>query len=661
MPRSSARRPGRRLLIAGSVALSLLVGPFAASSAVHADTPMTVTSVSPSGLGSTTVAPIHIVGTGMNTGDTIQATDRNHLTFSSITSDGNGGLNAIVTAKGASDLNNIEVVAPDQSTATCVHCLTVPAGPDAPKEHGDTPGQGELDLSWTPVDDATGYIVTLTPPGGPTQVYSVSGTPTAITGLANAVPYRVTIAAQTGDTVGDADEFTEEVGVVPDAPVLTGSSPCCDTDQVQASGQTWQSDGTTYTFTFTSRDFGSTTVYSGSSSNQSLQDGDPDGATVTATATNAVGTSAVSQPIIVKPIVPATAVRNEQYRYAHGKLLLTWHQPANDGNSPIQHYRVVVRHGGQRTVATTTTGRYQLPMPAGTHFVAKIQAVTTAGLGGTGDQANVGAAYLDVVTALDSHGRAEWRYDDRGGWHPLGGHLAAPPTPFVGRAGELTFVGANRHGRSVVRTRGRPWRSLGQRRCYQPTANKSVMGLTIACRATDGTLEYSLRTPLRSGLPYVPESDWVNTPLRIIGGPQIGGGFVIVRTRPWNTAGDDLRTYDLAGIGFGRLRMACTGPVSESQSRGGVVACVTGRRSIAWRSMSVGRHGTVVTPYRIKGPITATSSNHDWDDRLAFQSASGTIHVVGVLQDQLHVDQQWTLGHAAPSGLGGGCFEGCDP
>jgi hypothetical protein len=668
-------RSRRRIGLAAAAALSLLLGPVTASTA-HAVNPpaaITITSISPNQISNPTVAPIHITGTGMTADDTIvDSSPLQNVTFSQVTSDGNGGLDAIVTDQGSGISNDtVEVTSADrQQSAACQQCLsTIDGTPLQFLEY--FPGDHSLRLEWGSSPGATSTVITWTPPGGATATESVTGTSTTLTGLDNGTLYAVTIAdeetSSAGVTVEEASEFTEEVGVVPDPPTLTGSHPCCGFDQATASGQTWEPFGATYTFTFTARNgLLPPQVDQGSGSEQFFQDDSRAGVTVTATATNSVGTSAPSKPIIIEPMTNATAIRHESYRYTHGKLRLSWQPPAHDGHSPISHYRVLVMRGHHSTVLTTTQLHATLAMRAGAHFSTDIRAINEAGPSAEMMDSfrSIGSASVDVVTALDRHGRAKWRYDDQGGWHSLGGHFAAPPAPFVRPGSVLTFVGADKAGHAMIRSLSTPWRSLTDTPCFAPTAIHSAMGMTVACRAADGTLEFSIRTPNHNGLPFVHQSDWTTTDLHIVGGPQAGGGLrqsglLVVRTAPWDHAGDDVRSYDTIHDGddplrFGRIRLACTGPVESSQLWGAALGCSTGSHTFAWRNKLLSRHGTITTPYRIAGPVAVTASNGGVDGRAAITDPHGNVHVVDLLNGQ-----HWTLTAAPTPGLRGTCVKGC--
>jgi Fibronectin type III domain len=665
---------GRRIALVGTAALSLLLGPAAAATAGTATADaIAVASVSPDSLGASTVTPIHIIGSGMTADDTIVDVNQpTRVVFSQLSSDGDGGLDALVRVTNASVRDDeIDVESADhQQTSRCIGCLHTAVTSNEAAIETDRPGPTSLFVQWAADPAATSYVVTWTAPGGPTTSQTATGTSTTISGLQPATPYVVTVAGQHVDgahtIVGQDNAVTEEVGVVPDPPTLTGSSPCCGVDVVEAAGQTWQLGGVTYTFTFTPRGGGTPLVETVDSVHQFIQDFDPRGTTVTATATNNVGTSAASQPILIRPVVPATAVRHETYRYAQGRLILTWRPPANTGNSAIRHYQVDVSHGSKKFSATTTGLTVSLPMSAGTAFSADVRAVTEAGPGFPVAGDSGGTAYLDVVTALDRHGRAQWRYDDQGGWHSLGGHFAAPPAPFVRPGNSLTFVGADTSGHAMIRTLGTPWRSLTATPCFQPVAMHSAMGMTVACRAANGTLEFSVRTPNHHGLPFVRPADWTTSTLHIVGGPQAAGGrtsagMLVVRTAAWNKAGDDVRTYDTGSADipphFGKIALACTGPVAISQQVLGVVGCRTGSHAFSWQDRgSTTSHGTVTTPYRIAGSVAMTSSADGLDARAALTDAHGRIHVIDVLQQGL----TWTLGESAVPGLRGTCVKGCN-
>ncbi len=667
-------RRRRRTAITIVATLSLSVTPAVAGSIAHADPTPMVSSIFPAGFGNPTVTPIHVIGTGLSADDTLlDPQGGSHVVFSSVTSDGNGGLNAIVSVTGGQfGEHTLEVLSGTSVVATCSKCMVMNAAPLLPDVYSEEPHDQSLDLNWSQGDTIPGpYVVTWTPPGGPTsdELVPASGTSTnstTITGLTNATPYTITVAEEdvAGSSVGQAAEFTEQVGVAPDAPILTGSSPCCDMDAVNATDNTWEFDGAAnYTFTFTPRDGGGKpTVDPNSGSYQQYQDFDPAGVVVTATATNTVGTSLPSEPIIVKPIVSSSAVLDQHYRFAHRRLTVSWQPPANTGNSPIRHYRVTLQYGHKKHVFTTTALRYRVRLKAGTAFAAYVQPDTTAGLGGESD--TYGTGYLDVVTALNKNGSARWRDDDQGGWHALGGHFAQAPQPFMRRGHILTFVGADRSGHAMVRTRKRGWRSLSPTVCLKPTATWDALGVNFACRAENGTLEVAGIRGMRNGLPYVASSDWVSTNRRIVGGPQLAGGgdysgLVVVRTAPWDSAGDDLRSFDLLNLGetplhFGKIHLACTGPAAFSGLRNGAVGCPTSSQTVAWRSMSGGGHGTVTTAFRMVGRIAIMNSAVGSDNRVAVTDSSGRIHIIDLDE---HLD--WTLGTAPTTGLAGVCAKGC--
>jgi hypothetical protein len=365
---------------------------------VRADSPgMRVISVSPNNFGAPTVGPVQVYGSGFSPGDTVtDVTDPSGVSFSEVQYGDSGQLQTVVTtSKPSFGTDDIEVRSADGTqNATCSGCLSTSSTLGRSTVVRVTPGDGSMVFSWEPpyvgglVAPSTA-IVTWQAPGGPLQIEQVPDNQTAsLSGLTNGVPYRVTVSDGTGANsfglpayMTADDAFTEETGEVPDAPVLRGEAPCCATVEMTASGVTWQRVGTRYTYTFTPRDGARTVVDRGVGDSDLIRYLDAAGVTVTATATNTIGTSAPSKPVVIRPEVAATPVRHLRGSWSRGWLSLSWRAPRSSGNSPVKRYAVTIVRNSSRRTTSSIDRAYRIRLASGARTTVTLRAVTSAGPG----------------------------------------------------------------------------------------------------------------------------------------------------------------------------------------------------------------------------------------------------------------------------------------
>lgn len=688
MPGHHGPRPVARRATRVAVTLAVVAGCLTPALVAHAGPDLAVSSVTPGVLGAPTVAQVDVSGVGLTNDDTITDSSDPSVTFSAIADDGNGGLFATASVTGPAPAtprqDDITVMDGGGDTATCAGCLTIEAHPNAPTLTDEVPGATSVDLAWAPDDTtshATSYEVSWTAAGGPTSIATIAPAghtrdgAITIAGLVTGTPYTITVASHDADgTVGDALALTEAVGVAPDPPTVVGSNthPCC--ESISALGldaQTWTTPAHQHwTFTVRSVEHGATQTFRPGSNLLVTHETAERGYSVTATVANQIGTSAPSDPIIIKPVVLPGAPRGQSYRYANGVLTFQWQPPVSNGNSPIRRYHVFINGGpgtSQHRLLNTTTTATSISrrLAPGLLFEANVIAVNRAGAGPGRVPELQGATSLGVVTGLDANRRGRWRYDDRGGWHSLGGNLAQPPVAFLAARRRLLFIGADRQGHASVRSASSGWHRLSARHCYDPTATRSYLGVDIACRSSQGTLLLALRAPLHHGLPHVAKrlaqrrrGHWDDTRIHLVGAPQSSGqpgepAWFAFRVRHFDAAGHDVEAISDAhpthSPAVRRVRLACLGDPVTSTFEGAAVTCQTGESRLAWRSLvesGTAADGSITVPWQITGRIGAAGYDDGLTAYIATTDPAGVVHV-----NDAALGPTWTLGSAGTTGV----------
>ena len=188
--------------------------------------------------------------------------------------------------------------------------------PGAPAGLTVTPGDGQLDVSWSAPDDdggsaVTGYTVTATPAtGAPTTVEvadSGAGLPTsaAVTGLANGTAYDVTVVATNAEGSGPAaDPIAATPRTVPGAPTTVTATAGQEQATVSWTAPADDGGSPVTSYTVTADPSGATVTVTAPTTTATVT-GLAGGVatTFTVTASNAAGTGAASDPS--SPVTPS--------------------------------------------------------------------------------------------------------------------------------------------------------------------------------------------------------------------------------------------------------------------------------------------------------------------------------------------------------------------
>ena len=346
-----------------------------------------------------------------------------------------------------------------------------------------TPGNAQLVVTWTAVDNATGYTVQWTSGSqgynsGDRQATVTSGSTTShtITGLANGTEYTVqVIATRTGANDGPpSDEMTGTPFTTPPPP----PPPVTDLAQVLGVGVvpgnaqlvvTWTavSTATGYTVQWTSGSQAyntgdrQATVTSGSTTRYtipSLTNGTPYTVRVIATRTGA-NDGPPSSEVTGTPVTTPGAPQHLSAVAGYEQVTLTWDAPSSDGGSAILRYEVAVDDSGtwidagldlEETVTGLTNGqRYTFAVravnAAGTGPAATVTIVTSNPLPQAW-LARFGRAATDhVVDAVSSR----WQGGPQASHLTIGGVQTGALFGWIGRVGQAARDTADDRGDPV--------------------------------------------------------------------------------------------------------------------------------------------------------------------------------------------------------------------
>jgi hypothetical protein len=215
-----------------------------------------------------------------------------------------------------------------------------------------------------------------------------------------------------------------------------------------------------------------------------------------------------------------------------------------------------------------------------------------------------------VLTALDSSGRARWRWSTSARWHSLGGRFATPPSA-VRAAGRMWFVGSTPTGALVGRTPARPWRALSSPSCRQAYAGRDgARGIDVFClhdgRLVEGDLGARV---LRTATPSIGEGAWAEWTdgrpnMKGLGAAisEIGLTTMAARVAPYDASGDNLLVRQVyLDLQWRKVRhLHCTGtPAATASNNGFIVACAIGPNRIAW----VSEDGQTLRVHRVTTPL----------------------------------------------------------
>ena len=227
---------------------------------------------------------------------------------------------------------------------------TTPSAPSIPET---TPGDGQVELTWTAPTSTggsaiTGYTVTADPGGA--QCTTTGATSCAITGLTNNTSYTFTVTATNAEGDGPASNPTAPIapGFVPGSPTGIAITPSNSAVTVTwtAPANSGGTEITGYTATASPGGAQCTTTDATSCTITGLTNGT--GYTVTVTATNIVGTSEPSQASAsATPITVPSSPTSVSATADDGRATVSWTTPSDTGGSGdylLHRHRLTWRH-----------------------------------------------------------------------------------------------------------------------------------------------------------------------------------------------------------------------------------------------------------------------------------------------------------------------------
>ena len=277
--------------------------------------------------------------------------------------------------------------------------------PGAPTGLAGTPGDGQIDLSWTAPGTTggapiSGYRIETKTGDGPWTVTTANTGSTAtsatVTGLTNGTEYRFRVAAINAAGTGPASTATD--------PVIPRTAPGVPTGLAGTSGDgqidlSWTAPGTTggapisgYRIETKTGDgpWTVTTANTGSTATSATVTGLTNGTEYRfrVAAINAAGTgpaSTATDPVIPRttPGVPTGLAGTS----GDGQIDLSWTAPGTTGGAPISGYRIETKTGdGPWTVTTANTGSTATSatvtgLTNGTEYRFRVAAINAAGTG----------------------------------------------------------------------------------------------------------------------------------------------------------------------------------------------------------------------------------------------------------------------------------------
>jgi titin len=307
------------------------------------------------------------------------------------------------------------IAAPPQVTVTPV------VAPGAPSLTSATPGNGQVQLAWSPPSDDGGGTITdyvineyqgSGATGSPTRIdVGSANLSKTISGLTNGQEYTFTVQAvnSAGDG-GASNSMSATLVTVPGAPSLSSATPA--NGQVQLSWSAPNDGGAPvqhyviYEWVGTDTSGPPSSVIETTDASTSYTVGQLTNGrsySFAVAAVNSVGTGSASSSLSAIPVTEPAAPTLTSATPGNGQVVLSWSAPADDGGSPVTDY-VIYEYPGSNTAATAT--------PVDTH-----SAGTTATVTGLEN----GESYTFTIEAVNSVGNG-----------PASGSLSATPVSVPG-------------------------------------------------------------------------------------------------------------------------------------------------------------------------------------------------------------------------------------
>ena len=346
---------------------------------------------------------------------------------------------------------------------------------------GVAPGNAQLVVTWTAVDNATGYTVQWTSGSqgyntGDRQATVTSGSTTShtITGLANGTEYTVQVSAtRTGANDGPpSDEMTGTPFTAPPPPPPPDLEQVLGVSVVPGNAQlvvTWTAvdNATGYTVQWMSSGQGyntgdrQATVTTGSTTRYtipSLANGTKYTVRVIATRTGA-NDGPPSAEVTASPVTTPGAPQHLSAVPGYAQVTLTWDAPTSDGGSAILRYEVAVDDSGTWIDAGLDLEETVTGLTNGQRYTFSVRAVNAAGTGPAATVtivtsnplpqawlARFGRAATDhVVDAVSSR----WQGGPQASHLTIGGGQTGALFGWIGRVGQAARDTADDRGDPV--------------------------------------------------------------------------------------------------------------------------------------------------------------------------------------------------------------------
>ena len=281
----------------------------------------------------------------------------------------------------------------DSDASTASATVTPQTTPSAPSVPQATPGDGQVELTWSAPNSnggsaITGYTATASPGGA--QCTTTGATSCTITGLVNNTAYTFTVNATNAEGDGPASNPTAPIapGFVPGAPTGVAITPSNGAITVTwtAPDSTGGSPITGYTATTSPGGAQCTTTGATSCTITGLTNGTS--YTVTVTATNIVGTSEPSQTSAsATPITVPSSPSSVSATADDGRATVSWTTPSDTGGSAVTSYTATASPGGA-TCASSSTACTIYGLENGTSYRFTVTASNAAGTSPASSRSN---------------------------------------------------------------------------------------------------------------------------------------------------------------------------------------------------------------------------------------------------------------------------------